>query len=893
MKSLFSERQTSIEGFYTNVAFPGSQAATRSNTTSDAVYKARKMLEQDNKLDEKVTKLNEVGKAIQDGVAKYKDRSSRLLSQIKTDASQQDKLRLSNIIINRLYTTPELNTNVRVVALGGSDKTMDQKEIEKGNPGDPTVHWAFKKMYRKIPDNEQYKVQGGLTTNYYGQLSKLKYMVKNQGKKLTFNECKELAAQQGHFIIGLTNTEVKDGVYRSTCLMPSLDDFMNMEKNSYGDTKKNPRIVSINDLGSQKLTFIVRDGEVGQTPVYSFNSAIAKQGNYTPGNDKYLYPAFSFEGIYNLDTNLVADYDKNKTAKSTQLVEVVEGSIFDAARQAKAMGASFFAMSNMGGTTASQGEIGANSVSKDRRRRAGTIYIIKDLSDVKKSGSAAQDTVFKYGPEDESMAMGTPMYEQEYILAIQGSEKSSVAVYRIASSEDNMALVHKGAVNVESIPFDSKLPEDTTLGGIQQSLGTGAGMGILNRRSISLSEWKKIQTDPTSQRALDGWVTKAVENASKYNFPYMGFFFRYIDNSTGELIAFGTPSNSPTTDNTFAIKDNNGITYGTANTITYYMLVEKGTENNFGFPRFSQFLNGVGYVDRKKFLRPYPPEMLDPEDVNETDYEMLNNTTSEYFNMDNLPLSELQNVRMTIPACRNLCNKYYKECKAFVFDAGARTVGMTGVRDGTIVPKCSLKTIDPTIYSWGTEKQEYSRMYKKIPQIDNNWTCTKKVQSLPASYLLAGQSQFLGTGKYIGIDEEDNIITPLKKGEFMDKDEKCGTWRAYDQDAQAMRRMQANIGKNIEAYVELLGELKTYNKDLLQRAEINQPMVDDSVRQYNEIIEQISQYSQSGEFRIDKYKTQMADLSRKSDTYIYILWLAIAVIVVFFAIRAIMKIKSQ
>ena len=67
----------------------------------------------------------------------------------------------------------------------------------------------------------------------------------------------------------------------------------------------------------------------------------------------------------------------------------------------------------------------------------------------------------------------------------------------------------------------------------------------------------------------------------------MGFFFRYIDNASGELIAFGTPSNSPTTDNTFAIKDNNGITYGTANTITYYMLVEKGTENNFGFPRFS------------------------------------------------------------------------------------------------------------------------------------------------------------------------------------------------------------------------------------------------------------------------------------------------------------------
>ena len=54
MKDLFSERQTSIEGFYTNIEFPKSQAATRSNTPSDAVYKARKMLEQDNKLSEKI-----------------------------------------------------------------------------------------------------------------------------------------------------------------------------------------------------------------------------------------------------------------------------------------------------------------------------------------------------------------------------------------------------------------------------------------------------------------------------------------------------------------------------------------------------------------------------------------------------------------------------------------------------------------------------------------------------------------------------------------------------------------------------------------------------------------------------------------------------------------------
>ena len=184
-------------------------------------------------------------------------------------------------------------------------------------------------------------------------------------------------------------------------------------------------------------------------------------------------------------------------------------------------------------------------------------------------------------------------------------------------------------------------------------------------------------------------------------------------------------------------------------------------------------------------------------------------------------------------------------------------------------------------------------MYKKIPQIDNNWTCTKKVTSLPASYIVAGQQQVLGSGNYVALDDEGNTISPLKRGDKMNKNEKCGTWRAYDQDAQDMRTMQEDIGANIETYVEILGELKEYNKDLIERAHINQPMVDESVTQYKEIIERINEYADSGDFRIDKYKYQMADVSRKSYTYIYILWLAIAIIVVFFAVRAIMKIKSQ
>ena len=893
MKDLFSERQTSIEGFYTNIEFPKSQAATRSNTPSDAVYKARKMLEQDNKLSEKINNLNKLGVSIQEGVAKYKDKSSRLLSQIKTDTTDEDKLKLSNILINRLYTTPELKDRVKTLAIGDSPENM--KGVGNDNPGVPNVVWAFKQLYREIPDNEEYQVEGGLTTNNYGQQSKLKYMVKNQGKKLTFDECKELAAQQGSFIFGLTNTETVKGVYRSTCLLPSVKDFMNMGAKSHGNVKEEPRIVMIRNLGSQKLNFIVRDGEVGQTPVYSFNSAIAQQGRFTPGNETYGYPAFSFEGIYNFNPDITVGSDVSGSIKNTQLVRKGFGTIFEGARLAKANGSSYFAMVNMGNNVASQGEINSDSVSTDTSRRKGEIYIVKDLTDVKKQGSASRSTVFKYGPENTTLALEPPLYEQEYILSIQGDRANlSCAVYRTSSSEneDKMALIHKGAINVESIPFDSKSSDDTNIGSTVD-VDIGVGSGILNRKVISLSEWEKMKKDPASQRVLEGWVSKSLENAATYRFPYIGFFFRYINSSSGELIAFGSPINSPSTDNTFSLKDKNGITYGNKNTVTYYMILEKGSDNSFGFPRFSTFLKGLGYVDKKKFLRGYPLAMLKPENTSETDYELLNNITSDYFNMDNVPRSELQNVSMTIPACRDLCNKYYDDCKAFVFDAAAQTVGITGVRDGTIVPKCSLKTLDPTIYSWGTEQKEYSRMYKKIPQIDNNWTCTKKVTSLPASYIVAGQQQVLGSGNYVALDDEGNTISPLKRGDKMNKNEKCGTWREYDQDAQSMRTMQEDIGANIETYVEILGELKEYNKDLIERAHINQPMVDESVTQYKEIIERINEYADSGDFRIDKYKYQMADVSRKSYTYIYILWLAIAIIVVFFAVRAIMKIKSQ
>ena len=898
MKDFFTERKKSVEGFYTNIAFPGSQAATRSNTPSGAVYSARKMLEQDNELSQKIENLNRVGKSIQQEVASYKSKSSRLLAQIKTDSSDQDKMKLSNILINKLYTTPELNERVRVIALGSrgqQDAAQSRKQLDNGIPGNPEVHWAFKRLYTEIPDTEQYAVEGGLTTNYYGPQSKLKYMVKNQGKKLTFDECKELAAQQGALVFGLTNTEVVNNVYRSTCLLPSMEDVTGgggMSKHS--TVHKNPRMAGLTNVGATNLSISVRDGNIGVTPIYKLvpiaavNVSPSKYYNKTSRSPAFMQVAMwtgsgSNSGRADIDT-------LSKYGSEQIIMGGGEVDIFTAAARAKAQGVPYFAA--MSGWRASD----IQSVVNWNRKNATPPYTGPDMVISENSGySKPYFKGYKGGEIDKfvgqftsqpSGAYYTVQYSNDSEIGQQLDNKTvhlpvkagntwdspnTLAIWKIAPENAGETSLHEdGYFNVENV-----VPQT-----------------YLSTMSMPVADWKSVQENKNNSSVLSAWMSKTLEEAKTKNVPYVGFFYKYQSETEGELISFGTPTKGVNSNSTYTIKDDKGITYGNANTITYYMLAEKGSDNVYGFSRFANLLGNVSYIDKKQFLRTYSKAMLTPKDASKTQYEIVDNVKSDYFNMENVPLSELQTLGMTIPACRELCNKYYDTCKAFVYEADAAAVGMKGVSDGTIVPKCSLKTMDPTIYPWGTENSEFSRMYKKIPQINSNWTCTKRVNPTAASYILSGEKQLFGSGKYIGIDSEGNEITPMKRGEEMDEAEKCGTWRQYEQDAASMRKMQESIGKNVEEYVAILGELKSYNKDLVEKANTNQPMVDASVAQYKDIVEQINTYADKGEFRIDKYKTQMSDISRKSDIYIYILWLAIASIVVFFSIRAIMKLKE-
>ena len=899
MRDIFAEKTKSIEGFYTNIAFPGSEAATRGNTTSTSVYKARTMLEQNNKLNQQIASLNKLGQSITEEVDKYKEQSNRVLTQIQADASETDKMKLSNILVNRLYTTPELNQLVRVMAIGDvNNKNEEQRlqEIESGNPGTPNVVWAFKRIYNTIPTTEQYSVEGGLTTNNYGSAGNMKYMVSNQGKKLTFDECKELAAQQGHMIFGLTNTELIDNVYKSTCLLPTTNDIHSGGLYKHGYVKKNPRIVTLTNVGSDNLTISIRDGNLGVTSLHKIVPEILT----TVGDSNY-YNKTSMSPGFGLVDIIKYDWPREWRLRSESKLSNPRylgpngrqawTDIFTAARHAQNKGYKYFftysVHNKMDLERLPEYDRKTNTVSEKGRvsSLAMSVFWSYDGGDdavkkfyesyINESGPGSGGSyIYKYNNDSD---IGSQLINKNVRFPVRQVGLSSFAIWKLdegnsssTTSKNVDTLITDGYYNIENVT--------------QQM--------YLSSLSLSVVDWTNLQKNKTNPAILNNWMSKTLNNAKTTNIEYIGFFYKYHSETDGELIAFGTQTKGLETNSTFTIKDNKGRTYGTQNTITYYMILERGSTNKFGFGRDPNLLGKVAYIDKNKNIRDYTKKMLSPSDPHKTQYEIIDNTKSDYFDMEEVPISELQTLTMTIPACRQLCNKYYDKCMAFVFDAGAETHGMKGISDGSIMPKCSLKTIDPTIYSWATETSEYSRMYKKIPQVNNNWTCTKRFQTVPSSYLLSGQKQLLGHANYIGIDNEGKTIDASKKGKDMSTDEKCGSWAQYDQDAQAMRMSQETIGKHIEEYVDILGQLKTYNKDLIETTKINQPMVDVAVAEYKKILDTINKYTDSGEFRIDKYKAQMSDISRKSDVYIYILWLAIAVIIVFFAVNAIMKIKQ-
>lgn len=870
-KNIKTERMKNIEGFITNINFPGSYLATPTNTPSNAVYESRKLLVENDVLQEKIGQINKLGQTINNDVNLYKQQSNILMNLVNNSAPEEGSIKLRNIHINSLYTEAELANLIKIDILS------------KGKPA-----WAFERIYNNIPSNESYPVTGGLTlSTFNGSLENQPYLVSNQGQKLTYEQCKELTAQTGHIVFGMTNATLENGQYVSTCLVPTMEDVENLAK--WGNVQDNNRVPKISVTSNTLVN--IRDGNAGSTPLYSLQSLSSisfPSTNYYKSNNGT--PSIGLVDIFSLPYEtwgqLWEKYNMKSGAYWGNPTQPVFDSLDNAALQIQKLGYKYFQMFGQYNSQSFAYYGPNNDGVWDPDTRTYTsgealgigfgmvvaLWIDGDvegyINELKQFGSQAGDSYIYKGPYYQSIGYGN-----EIILPIAGS----TAIWKITDDENDPSVLREnGMFNVSDVQ-----PEM-----------------YLNRMQLSVSDWKSVQQNNSSNESLlQSWLSTTITNAkNNTNINYIGFFYNYLSDTTGQLVAFGSPKKGTSNNwnNNFTITDDNGIVYGDKNTIVYYLLTEKNGNGEYAIGRADlQMLGKVFYVDENNNLNSYPSSMLTPQNPDDTNYILKNNTTSDYFNINTVPLNELQNMSMTIPKCQALCNKYYDQCNAFVFDGDAEVIGMPDVVDGTIMPKCSLKSFDPTVFTWATKKNELSRLYTKIPQINNNSTCPKSVMDVPSSFIVSEQSKEFGLGfDYIGLDKNGNEIKSLNVGVDMTDETQCGIWGEYEKDRKTLLNLQNTIASNIEKYITLTNDLKQYNSNLIQSTKINKPMVDTAVKNFNNIMKEIQSFADSGEFRTDKYKTEMSEVSRKSYTYIYFIWLCIAIVIIFFAIRTIMNRKN-
>jgi hypothetical protein len=854
--TLNGETKKNVEGFYTNLNFPNSTAATRTNVNSDAVYESRKLLEVDNELKSEVNELNKLGLEITRGVNMLQGTSNRFIGIAQELETSEEQLKVTNLVINRLYSKAELDQNVRSIAF--------------------LANWAFDCNYLQVP--KQPNSTQGFYRKWKSPFASLTYpsmdptldpasYYYNQQKKLTYKEALEYCAQTGSLAFGLTDAQIDGTEVRSTLLVPIPDDATDTDT-GYG-LANNYRNYKITKLNDKRINLSFKFGNYGNTPVYKLMQSDGESHNYTPPRDEI--PGFTFKGTY-------------KDARGAQGIRTMSymgmnGTLFDAAREAKLRGFKYFSVQFAGLVFNNGGQ------KTDKSFRSGQLWGSNDWSKITSQGQAGSAAV-TYGPETGpavQSSVDAPYYDKTYILGAQNMN----AVYEL-DDDETFNLSKEGDISLETV--------------------VNVPQAVLSTMTISKKNINKLN------RGADGnivgllpFIRRSMSIARERGLTYIGFYCESTPSSMMNFKSFGTVVKTPnypqepqiepgsteiSEGENIIVDPEQGTQFGKKNVIVSYILYERLKDGGYWLTRPYSMLNEIAYIDDNSIAHKFPEKMKKPKDVRATQYKVMGNTKSDYFNDNEISRVEtLQDPNMSIPKCRDICNKYYDRCAGFSFVGDARTV------DGNIEPQCSIKSIDPTTFSFGTEERRNAKLYLKVPQIGSNYTCPKRVTFAHASYLFDGWSmpeveggrELMDSSKFNLLSDNGEEITPFTIKNPMTPKLKCNAWSRLEKDSEEMRRIQNEIASKIDKYGSVVDKLKKYHSDLNIRAELNKPKVDEAVKKFHDIIDRIGKYAELGDFRSDKQKAVNSIISRKSYVYIYTLWLTVAVIIVIFAFMTLYK----
>jgi hypothetical protein len=99
------------------------------------------------------------------------------------------------------------------------------------------------------------------------------------------------------------------------------------------------------------------------------------------------------------------------------------------------------------------------------------------------------------------------------------------------------------------------------------------------------------------------------------------------------------------------------------------------------------------------------------------------------------------------------------------------------------------------------------------------------------------------------------------------------------------RNIQSELDSNVREYARNVDELKKYNLDLDTMAEGNSEAMDKAIAEYRANIAIVAENRENKTWLHDKNIVGITELTRKSRAYVYMLWVALAVIILVLLLR--------
>lgn len=598
-------------------------------------------------------------------------------------------------------------------------------------------------------------------------------------------------------------------------------------------------------LVANDLAQLTRFGNIGDTTkahvfdnIGPAKSTISIREDILGGIDMYEQPPSGlpqFVGAYPDRNNRAMIWAPNNAS----------GTVFDAQRIAKAQGYKYFAIQYAQG------------------RRYGQIFLSNDLAHTKKYDvPGARVNTESY--EDHWWRWWVPIragdrYTKPYTLGGAWTN----AVYTFADTAPKFV----GTVN-------------------------GRYAKANRTYSYPLSNWNEVLNEKNNSNGSQV-IAKCVadmQNMIKRNGKGSRFGLYYEGgNGTGKIIGIQMQDvdlrNSSTAISLYETEPGTKNVFGTKDTIAVYKVSEQKKSGEYGDLRPNR-VGEVFYVNSYNKAHKYPAQLIAPQMGVPTKYTEIKGKGLNYFDVPNISPESLHNVDMTLPMCRQICNEYYEQCGAFTFTGQSPTKNLSGYSNGTLLPKCSIKKAAPLHYTGiGMFDDNNGSIYLRQPDVNPSSTCTKNIERRADAYIMSSDPNVIRT------DVNGQTIDPIEVSSPMSKDIKCGNYAQYLSDEQKMRKIQEDLNSKIKQFTDRLKWMKGYNADIQKQTLKVIPKVNTNVDKYQMNIDKISAYRDDGVFRLDSKKVENTSITRKSDAYMYTIWLMLVVIIVVATVLVMFKLR--